>query len=67
MPDEKQILEALNVVIDPLRRQDRRLLRRIALRLKCYKGEWRAAGEVIERACMFLDLLEEAERKAAKR
>ena len=51
-------LEALRSIIDPIRDHDRSLLRKVATNLKQTDGESWAVGEMLERACLYLDALD---------
>lgn len=56
-PQDKQTLEALNMVVEPLRNQPRAEVRALAATLKL--GLWtKPAGDLLERACIFLDMVE---------
>lgn len=58
MIDPNQLTEALQMVIDPIRNHDRPMLWLVATDLKQSSGEGWAVGEMLERACILLDMLD---------
>jgi len=60
--EQTELVRALSGVIDPIRTRERARLRDIATELKQTDGEHWAAGETLERACIFLDACLMAEK-----
>lgn len=53
-----QVYKALDAVLDPIRNHNRPMLRKVVEQLKQASGEEWAVGEMLERACILLDMLE---------
>lgn len=62
-----EMLRSLKAVLDPIREQDRPMLREKARQLKQTDGEGWAVGELLERACIHLDACEVSARYEAER
>jgi len=52
----EQMVERLLEILNPINTHDRKRLREIVTELKQTDGEHWAVGEMLERACIFLDV-----------
>jgi hypothetical protein len=55
---QEQELKGLRAIVEVIRNHDRPTLRQKAEQLKQTDGEGWAIGEMLERACIFLDVVE---------